>query len=397
MLRRLTIAGLALALTLTAWAPSAGASRPRSTQGERISFGTVTCAPGWQPLNPGPARFGVTNRSGRRATVYLFHSDSGAIAATLSDVPAGATRTLRVTLRAGASYTWSCDLAGAPIHLSDAQSIPRVSQAGAPSSLRLPVDAGQLIGPLKAWRRFADRTLSTLRGQLIALAGDLHDDNLAGAETDWLTAHLSWLTVGQDDGAYGAFAALGASIDGTSAGLVGGTASPAFTGFHRIESDLFRGGDLAGAEQATAHLQALIARITPAALRRDTLGTPTNLTTFLTRPHEVLEDALRDTLSGDDDYGSSSGVASLTADVSATREFLTVLAPLLAPRTPQLVATARAELRQIDTTAEGTRDDGAWVAVTALPERQREALDARVDAALETLAEIPGTLALGRG
>jgi hypothetical protein len=30
-----------------------------------------------------------------------------------------------------------------------------------------------------------------------------------------LTAHLTWLKIGQDDGAYGAFGELGRAIDGT--------------------------------------------------------------------------------------------------------------------------------------------------------------------------------------
>ena len=37
------------------------------------------------------------------------------------------------------------------------------------------------------------------------------------------------------------------------------------------------------------------------------------------RPHEIFEDANRDTLSGEDEYGSGTALASLTADVAADR------------------------------------------------------------------------------
>ena len=73
-----------------------------------------------------------------------------------------------------------------------------------------------------------------------------------------MTAHLAWLDIGQDDGAYGCFGALGGEIDGTAAGLVGGTASPQFTGFHKIELDLWTDGNLTAAAADTATLQQLV-------------------------------------------------------------------------------------------------------------------------------------------
>ncbi len=123
-------------------------------------------------------------------------------------------------------------------------------------------------------------------------------------------------------------------------------------------------------------------------------ATKLGLTNWTLRPHEVLEDALRDSLTGDDDDGSHTDLDSIEADVSVTRYLLGLLAPLLQPRAPQLVGTARRELTYLDAViSRSASDDG--VAVATLPRLQRERVDAATDAALETLSRIPDLLRIG--
>jgi len=107
---------------------------------------------------------------------------------------------------------------------------------------------------------------------------------------------------------------------------------------------------------------------------------------------------MRDTLTGDDDYGSGTGLASVTADMAATRELLALLAPALAPRSPYLVAIAESQLTKALVAINSTRTDGSgWIGIAALPQLERERVDAAVGAALETLAPIPDVLHVGGG
>jgi hypothetical protein len=50
------------------------------------------------------------------------------------------------------------------------------------------------------------------------------------------------------------------------------------------------------------------------------------------RTHEILENALQFQLTGHDDYGSGTTLATTGANIAGTRELLTVLRPMLAPR-----------------------------------------------------------------
>jgi iron uptake system EfeUOB component EfeO/EfeM len=158
---------------------------------------------------------------------------------------------------------------------------------------------------------------------------------------------VTWLEIGQDDGAYGCFGPLGGEIDGLAAGHPLGTADPGFTGFHRIEFDLWPKHDLSAAATDTATLRSLLTRLTKVPLSTYLPATATGIGNWLLRPQEVLEDALRDSLSADDDYGSGTDLASITADVAAMRTLLGELTPAIDPVAPHLAGNASAALETL--------------------------------------------------
>jgi iron uptake system EfeUOB component EfeO/EfeM len=251
----------------------------------------------------------------------------------------------------------------------------------------------QLLAPaLDQYRRYVQATLSTLSGQVATLIAAIDAGNLADAEADWLTAHETWLDIGQDDSAYSAYGELGAELDGTAAGLAGGIDSAHFTGFHKVELDLWTNHDLSAAATDATTLQSVLGEIIHTPINTALPATNNGIAAWILRPHETLEDAIRDTLSGDDDYGSGTGVASILADVAATRELLTLIGPTLAPLDPHLLPTAESELTALANACQATQVNGEWVGISALSERQREQLDADASQAAETLSAVPDLL-----
>ncbi len=248
------------------------------------------------------------------------------------------------------------------------------------------------VVPLIDYRLYVGGELQTVRADVNALAGAISAGNLAEAEADWLAGHLAWLNLGQDDGAYGCFGELGAEIDGTAAGLVGGTANPQFTGFHKVELDLWTDKNLTAAAADTATLQQLVKTLMAVPIGTELPATEAGLASWVLRPHEILEDALRDSLTGDDDYGSATGLVSITADVGAVRRMLGLLAPVLDPLAPHLVARVNGQLGAIIAAVDQAQGNGASVAISGLPALARERVDAAVGAALETLAPVPDLL-----
>lgn len=365
-------------------ARSADATASARVGVESISFGAGTCAPGWRAPNAGRYEFAIENHSSRWAAISLFQWGSGVVVAKQVSWP-GRVAKLSARLAPGAAYGWSCLLSGLPRRVSAEAQVPSPQGQFVPAVAS--VSAAQLVGPLLSYRRYVDGLLALQRRQLATLLAEATAGNLSGAESAWLAAHLTWLEIGQDDGAYGAFGQLGRMIDGTAAGLVDGTASRGFSGFHKVEFDLWARHDLHAALRDATRLARMTRSLSPRAVAADLPLTLAGMAGWLLRCHEILEDALRDSLSANDDYGSNSDLASLTADVAATREMLRLLAPFITARVPQLLPRAESELTAL-TDEIGATGTTRSAGIASLSQRQRERVDAATDAALATLAPV---------
>lgn len=258
-----------------------------------------------------------------------------------------------------------------------------------------PVDADLMHPALAKYRTYVHGLIAKLRPDVSQLTLYLTLGDVSDARQAWLTAHLVWLRIGQDDAAYSAFGQLGQRIDGLADGDRLGTADPHFTGFHRIEWDLWHRDNLAAARTDTANLKAAVTKLSHVNLETALPGNAAGVSNWILRAHEITEDAVRDTLSGNDDYGSGTGLASTIADITATREMLTLLAPVLKPRSPHLVGKARKQLSRWMSAAKAGREGGNWIPVAQLSRHERERVDSAAGAADETLAPIPDLLRIG--
>ena len=220
-----TVGAVAAAVALS---PAAAVGAPSRVRGEEIHVGRTTCAPNWQAPNAGLDHFAVRNAARRPATVYLFHPVSGRIVGRLRHLAPGTAKELTVRLRPG-TYMWGCDIRGKPPRTSDAEKVTRDPRGnGGPKVV--PVTRDQLVPALQQYRAYVQGEVKSLVSQVATLRADVDGHDVAAAETDWLAAHLSWLRIGQDDGAYGAYGNLGRRIDGTSAGTVTSGPGPSSPG-----------------------------------------------------------------------------------------------------------------------------------------------------------------------
>jgi iron uptake system EfeUOB component EfeO/EfeM len=278
---------------------------------------------------------------------------------------------------------------GARVHTPTPPSSPGGAANATPVAARItPIVAIELYQPLAEYKAYVYRLLARLRPQLRALHTAAARRHQRAAERDWLAAHVTWLEIGQDDDAYGAFGHLGEQIDGSAGGLPGTTSNPSFTGFHEVELDLWRRRDMPAAAADAKQLVSLVRRLTRATVANDLPNSTLALDGWVLRCHEILEDALRDSLTQNDDYGSNSDLTSLAADVTATREMLIVLAPLLEPRVPKIVTQGSRDLIAIDAAIQSAGGPETRRNLAQLPLRQRQTLDQATGAALETLAPV---------
>jgi hypothetical protein len=250
-----------------------------------------------------------------------------------------------------------------------------------------PVSPAAFRRPVAAYRVYSVQRLSLMRGQIAALQSALATGDRGAAQAAWRAAYADYLNLGA---VYleGPVSDLNDAIDGTPGGLPGGVTSPQFSGLHRLEHGLWTGAPLASLQPWARKLDADVAKL--AKLLPRVAIDPAD---YATRAHEILEDAVRDQLSGTDAPWSGAGVLGTSAGVVATTEVIKTLAPMLTIRegVMPVVSSDLAGLRS--TLASIQSAHGGKLPTTAqLTQLQSEQLAGSLGQALEGLAQIPGAL-----
>lgn len=343
---------------------------------QQVTITASACAPDFKPLSTGQQEFTVVNKSGRSGEIYLIRPGDGGVIGELEGLGPGTQRTMPADLPAG-RYAWRCEMSGQPEQLS--ATVAASGTGGDAPPAVVPVSAQDLQEPVKEYQGYVGPQLATLAGQVDTLRGALAAGNLDTARADWLPAQLTWEQVGA---AYDSFGDLADAIDGEPDGLPGGVSDPGFSGLRRLEYGLWH-------EQSAATLAPIADKLGQdvATLREQFPTITADPADLPLRAHEILEDALRDKLTGRSDQGAGTGYQETLADVAGTRVVLDELAPLLDKRRPQLVGTAKAELDTLDQALRATTGSPETA-----PLSRRQQVDAAIGQALETLSLVPDLL-----
>jgi iron uptake system component EfeO len=219
-----------------------------------------------------------------------------------------------------------------------------------------------------------------LVNQVAALDADLRSGDLPQAKADWLTAHLTYETLGA---AYDAFGDYDTKINGSPANGQSAGGDPSLTGFHKVEALLWSG---APAAQIVPYADGLVVNVNALTSWFATQEiTPLDMGV---RAHEILENALQFELTGATNAGSGTNLATVDANITGTEEALAPLHSVLVSRDPELAET-QAWLARTARLVESFRSaDGSWTPLAALTTQQREQVDADVDQTLELLSRV---------
>jgi high-affinity iron transporter len=350
-----------------------------------VSVTRTQCAPEWTSAAAGTQTITVANNSGLAGEIRLDNA-AGGIIGEIETLGPGTSAPLTATLGAG-RYTFECLMGSKPASSSQAVAVSAHAgtEASAPVAVK-PVTLAMLTPPNKLYQRYASAQLADLAADVAAMGASLRAGDIARAKQHWLTAQLAWERAGAS---YNSFGNLGLAVDGLPDGLPDGVSDKGFTGLHRLEYGLWHGQRASELLPVAGTLAGNVATIRQNLTSGDLTGDPANLSL---RAHEIIEDAVRDHLSGIDDAGAGAGYPMTYADTQADRAVLGYLSGLLNQRQPGLVATAERQLAALDAALEATRASGQWQPLAAVPLDRRQQVNAAVGGLLETLAAVPGLL-----
>ncbi len=348
------------------WGTGAGTDAPAgSTAPTRLPGGTQT--------------FTVANGTIAGVEVYLQAVDSKKVYLDLESIGAGAHAAAKVTLGAG-RYRFVCLPADA-----DPVAGPTVTVGASPPSLALtpgvvPVTRNDLIPVAKAYGAWVSTRIPVLGAQVRALSDDVSEGDLTAAKTAWLTAHLTYETLGA---AYGAFGDLDTAINGSPAPGHTALTDPGLAGFHLIEALLYSGAPVARIQTAVADLEHSVAALGTAFADAEVDPGAIGL-----RAHEIVENAIQFELQGTTDAGSGTSLATIGANLQGASAALQPLDGILASRYANLDATNASLARSQALVLSLRHPDGTWPPIGSLPLAQRERLDAALSETAELLAPV---------
>jgi iron uptake system component EfeO len=367
--RLLTLAAAAVALAAPLTGCSSG-GRPSNV----IDVSESQCGTAWQVPGPGWHTLQISNQGTEGADVDLIDPANGAVYAEIENTGPGTVNPITIDFGSG-KYALLCLFSDAN-PLTGSTVTVAGHATGTPSIL--PVTFNDLIPLAKKYQAITEAGLKVLAPETATLAAAVRAGNLGAARRDWLTAHLQYETLGD---AYDAFGTYDTEIDGRADAV--GVNSPQWTGFYRLEYGLWHGQSLASlvpvADTLNSDVDQLVVWWQTQQVPLGDLGR---------RAHEVIENALEYQLTGHDDYGSGTTLATTLANITASRVLLSLLQPLLVTRYAGL-PSVYAGLDQLQALLEKEKlPNGWWVPVSALPDSTRQAIDAACGQVLQELAPI---------
>ena len=360
----------------------------RSATDIAVSMTDKDCAKEWTSAGGGAHTFLVENKSGKAGEITLTDG-AGAVVAEIEVIGPATTAPMTAVLGDG-SYSFKCYLSGRPATASPAVQVASAGTQALPGAVT-PVTADDLTGPNNQYQAAARTALAALTRDIAAIRTDLVRNDVATAQADWLRAQLDWERVGAS---YNSFGDKGKAVSGLPYGLEKGVNDDDFTGLHRLEYGLYHNQTAAGLIPVVDALNTAVAAVRDNLAADDLAGDPTKLPI---RAHEILEDALRDHLSGVDDFGAGAAYPETAADIDITRVVLADLSPLIAARKPHLVGTANDQLDALQASLRGTQANGRWQSPSQTPLAARQQVNANIGAVLETLSAVPDLLEVPKG
>jgi high-affinity iron transporter len=406
--RTWTVAGVLVVVPALAAGMAIVAMPTASSASSTVTVSNTSCGKDFTNAHAGSQTLTVADNSSVSGEVRVLNSGGG-IVGEIETLGPATSAPLSLTLSAG-TYTVACLMSGKAAMSSAPVTVSGTTTAATPVA-PAPVTLAELTPPNNSYQAYAAGVLDKLEADVALIQGDLKRGDIARAKVDWLAAQLQWELLGAS---YDSFGQLGLDVDLLPTTLPRGTSDPGFIGLHRLEYGLWNGQSSSGgatprtprgasdgkanisdAQSAAellpvaSQLAANVARVRKDLSSDDLAGDPAQLPI---RAHEILEDALRDHLSGVDDQGAGAAYPMTYADLRVDEVVVGYLGSLISTRQPGLLQTIQSEQAALARALLATRTGSQWPSPAQVPLSKRQAVDSAIGVLLESLSSVPDLL-----
>jgi iron uptake system component EfeO len=365
--------GAALLLTTAACGSADEASPGGGKRGIGVEASDTACTVERTEAPAGTIAFTVRN-AGSKVNEFYVYGEGDQVVGEVENLTPGATRTLHVQLAAPGTYQTACKpgLKGKGIRGDFTVTGATTSQAP---------DAA-MAAAVTSYQAFVSAQSDELLTRTTEFVAAVKAGKVAEAKKAFPVARGPWERI---EPVAESFGDLDPMIDGRADVASEGMA---FTGFHRLEKDLWVDGLQPDSPAIADKLLADVAQVVTKAkaVKLDPLQ-------LANGSKALLDEVATGKITGEEDRYSHTDLYDFDENVKGSKAAIDALRPVLKARDAALLADVDAGFAALDTELDTHRTDGGFRLYTALSEAEIRSLTVALDALGEPISKVAGVVA----
>ncbi|MFG1904040.1 iron uptake system protein EfeO [Micromonospora carbonacea] len=332
----------------------------------------TACEVGRTELAAGQTVFEVTN-SGAKVTEFYVYAAGDRVMGEVENIAPGLKRELRVELPAG-TYETACKPGMSGKGIRGALKVSGTAATVAPDAA--------LAEATASYQRYVTSQTAALLTKTEEFVAAVKAGDVAKAKALYPVARTYWERI---EPVAESFGDLDPKIDGREEVVEEGME---FTGFHRIEKDLWTTGDISAdgpiADRLLTDVKAIVAKANAEKL------TPLQLANGA---KALLDEVASGKITGEEERYSHTDLWDFNANLEGSKAAIAALRPALEQRAPDLVAQLDTEFANVETALGKHRDGDGWKLHTALSKAELKELSDSINALAEPISKVAAVVA----
>ncbi|BAL89660.1 putative M75-family peptidase [Actinoplanes missouriensis 431] len=372
-MRRLTAASAATLLLLAGCGSSTDDAGGAAGDGSiAVAASDTTCDVAKAESAAGTVTFAIANK-GNKVTEFYVYAPGDRVMGEVENIAPGLSRELHVELAAG-TYETACKpgMVGKGI---------RNGFTVTGSSAPLTEDA-KLAQATKDYQRYVKSQTAALIEKTTEFVTAVKAGDAAKAKALFPVSRTYWERI---EPVAEIFGDLDPAIDGREDGLEPGQD---FTGYHRIEKDLWQTKDISKsgpiADKLLVDVQKIVDQANSAALSPLQLANGAK---------ELLDEVATGKITGEEDRYSHTDLWDFAANVEGSQAAIAALRPALEEKDPALVKTLDEKFAAVEASLEKHRAGDGWKLHNQLTEADLKVLSDHINALAEPISKVAALVA----
>ncbi|MFU8849682.1 iron uptake system protein EfeO [Micromonospora sp. SL1-18] len=332
----------------------------------------AACEVGATEIEAGQVTFAITN-SGSKVNEFYVYAAGDRVMGEVENIAPGLSRELRVELPAG-TYETACKPGMSGRGIRGALKVTGTAASVAPDAV--------LTEATASYQRYINSQTDALLTRTEEFAAAVKAGDVAKAKALYPVARTYFERI---EPVAASFGDLDPKIDGREEVVEEGME---WTGYHRLEKDLWTSGDISKdgpiADQLVADVKALVAKANAEKL------TPLQLANGA---KALLDEVASGKITGEEERYSHTDLWDFNANLEGSKAAIAALRPGLEQRSPELVKQLDTEFANVEATLGKHRAGDGWKLHTQLSKAELKELSDSINALAEPVSKVAAVVA----